>query len=231
MTEELVSYAEKLFAATHAIEDCFRVAKCLSDLGRYEELSNLLSNNAGLVDQSVNLQSLQAWTLYRDGYFEKARSVLQTLSEYSATASHRALRVDIAISSGDWASLVAYCEEIWADRERASAEELLNAAEISEALNSPHARELVMAATRKSPDNPDILVNAYMQATRGGWEQNPSVATWIQRAGEKSDPKGPVQRVSIKELFDQKPAWDKRASDAIDQLNAGKILPSQLQTC
>ena len=140
MSEELLPYAEKLFTETHADEDCLRVAKCLSDLDRHEDLLNFLSRIAGLVNSSVNLRSLWAWTLFRDGRFDDARNVLEALKDYADSATYRALRANIAISTGDWASLLVLCEEIWTDREKVTAEELLQAAQLSEIVGGPHSR-------------------------------------------------------------------------------------------
>ena len=221
--EELLPYAEKLFAKTHADDDCLRVAKCLSELDRHEDLLNFLSRNAGLVNSSVNLRSVWAWTLFRDGRFDDARNVLDTLKEYAHSPTHRALRANIAISTGDWASLLVLCEEIWTDREKVTADELLQAAQISEIVGGPHSREMVIAATEREPDDPAVLANAYFLAARGGWEQSQQVAAWIQRAAQKSGSTGPIQTVSLKQLVDQKPAWDKRAGDTLELLNAGKL--------
>ena len=79
---DLFPYAEKLFAATRALEDCFRLARCLNVLGRYGELYRLLSTNAALVEQSTELSSLWAWALYREGLFKEAEAVLGAMPEH-----------------------------------------------------------------------------------------------------------------------------------------------------
>ena len=119
--------------------------------------------------------------------------------------AHRALRANIAISTGDWASLLVLCEEIWTDRAKVTADELLEAAQISQIVGGPHSREMVIAATEREPDDPAVLANAYFLAARGGWEQSQQVAAWLQRAAEKSGPTGPIQMASLKQLVDQKP--------------------------
>lgn len=221
--EDLLPYAEKLFAATHALEDCFRLARCLNALGRYGELYRLLSTNTALVEQSANLRSLWAWTLYREGSFKKAEAVLEAMPEHKDSPSHRALTVNIAIASGSWATLLVYCEQIWATRDTATVEELLQAAGISQALGGPHSRDLVLKAVEKEPENPAVLIAAYAQAVRGSWEQNPQVSGWLQTAAGKSGSGGPVQSVSLKEVVEQKPAWDKQARDIFAQLSSGRM--------
>ena len=65
----------------------FRAAKCMSDLDRHEDLLNFLSRNVGLVNSSVNLRSIWAWTLFHEGRFDDARNVLETLKEYANSSS------------------------------------------------------------------------------------------------------------------------------------------------
>jgi hypothetical protein len=223
MWEELLPYAQKLFAETHDVTDCFMVARALDRLDRYGELFAFLSANAALVDTAPNLKAMWAWTLWREGKFGEAKKVLDELAPFQKTASHRALRVNIAISSGNWAALNAYCDEIWADRDQVTAEELLHAVELGQTVSNPHTRELVIAATEKSPTDPAVLSNAYSQATQGGWEQTAQIGGWIQTAAAHSGDDGPIKMVSLKELADQKPAWDRQASDVVKELNAGRL--------
>lgn len=223
LLEELLPYAEKLFATTHDLHDCFLVAKTLDRLDRYGELYVFLAKNRALVEQSVNLRAMWAWSLWREGKFQDASTELEALADFKTSPSHRALRGNIAISSGNWAALSGYCDEIWADRANQPAEELLHAAELALATHNAHARELVIVATEKAPDEPAVLTHAYTQATKGGWENSPAVSGWIQRAAAKSGSDGPIKMVSMKELFDQKPAWDKQASNVVTELNSGKM--------
>jgi hypothetical protein len=81
----------------------------------------------------------------------------------------------------------------------------------------------VIAAAEKAPDDPGVLVKSYSLATEGGWENSPSVAGWIERAAANSGDDGPVKRMTIKDLFEQKPAWDKQAGDVANQLHIGKL--------
>jgi len=221
--EELLPNAEQLFSQTHDVADCELMARALDQLGRYGELFAFLSAQTSLVQQSVNLRALWAWTLWREGRFVQASAALDSLVAHRTTASHRALRVNLAISSGNWSSLNLYCEEIWADRAAVSVQELLQAAELANAIGNSHAQALVRAATEAAPDDPGILVKAYSLATEGGWEQDALVAGWIERAAAMSGEDGPIKKMSLKEVLDRKPAWDKHASDVATKLNNGSL--------
>jgi hypothetical protein len=164
-----------------------------------------------------------AWSLYRHGRFDEASSLLQDLAATRDDPNDRALRVNLAIASGKWDELVEHSASEWNKRDERTAAELLMAAKIAQAVGGPHAKDLVRAATEKAPAAADILMGAYMQATAGGWEGEGIAGGWLQRAAELSGEDGPIQRVSMKELFDRKPEWDQRATSTWQLLSEGKV--------
>ena len=172
-----------------------------------------MSRNMGLVTQSRNLQSVWAWSLYRVGRFAEATTALQQFAS-STDANVRQLRVNIAVASGAWDKLLGFCQETWDDRAQYSASELMYAARISVAVSGPHSRDLVAAAVNREPDNPEILAAAYFMAAKASWEQNtPTVSDWLHRAAELSGDDGRLERISMQEILDEKPKWDKQAND------------------
>ena len=219
---DLLPYAEKLFEINPSVETYERVVLCLNELGRYDELFASMSDNAGLIAQSHNLKSVWAWTLYREDRFAEATAALQQLSNTN-DPNARTLRLNIAIASGAWDTLLDFCQDTWNAREQHSAAELLRAAQVSFAVDGPHSRDLVVAATEKDPDNPGILAAAYFQASSAGWEQTPLVASWLNRAAQLSGNDGPLKTLSMQELIEKKPEWDKQAEFAWDQLRKGGI--------
>ena len=68
----------------------------------------------------------------------------------------------------------------WNKRDERTAAELLMAADIAQAVDGPHAKELVLAATEKAPTEANILMGAYMQATSAGWERENVAGRWLQ---------------------------------------------------
>ena len=44
-------------------------------------------------------------------------------------------------------------------------------------------------------------------ATRAGWEDDPLVFQWLDRAAELSDDDGPLQKVSLTDILERKPEW------------------------
>lgn len=162
--QDLLPYAQNLFEANPSVETFERIARCLNELGRYDDLLVSMSENSGLIDQSQNLKSLWAWTLYRDGRFFEATEALKRVSN-GDDPNARSLKVNIAIGSGAWDALLDFCQDTWEDREQYAAAELMHAAQISLAVNGPHSRDLVVAAAEKEPDNAAILTAAYLVAS------------------------------------------------------------------
>ncbi len=220
--QDLLPYVREFFAQTHSVEACLRLAHCLNELHQYGDLYEFLAANASLVEQSESLKTLWAWTLYREGRFGEASSALGALIN-KEDENARALRVNIAIASGDWESLVDYSNEVWAKRDSYSARELLQTASLSIVVGAPHAKDLTTAATEKEPDSAEVLAAAYFQATQAGWEQNEAVGAWLDRAAEKSGTDGPLKSVSLEELIEQKPEWDKQSANIWDQLRTGRL--------
>jgi hypothetical protein len=219
---ELLPYCENLFEASPSVEAYERLVRCLNELARYGDLLKLMSENQGFIDQSEYLTIIWAWTLYREGRFAEASAALARVSNEN-DANCRRLRVNIAVASGAWDELLNFCQDTWHNRDQYSAPELMDAARISTAVNGPHSRDLVTAATEKEPQNPNILAAAYFQATQAGWEQSPRVAGWLHRAAQLSGGDGPLKAVTMQEVLEKKPEWDKQAVMVWDLVKKGKI--------
>jgi pimeloyl-ACP methyl ester carboxylesterase len=196
--QELCQFAEILFARTRSLEDGFRFAKALNESEQYTRLFEFLSQNIDLISQSVGLKTMWAWTLYREGRFEDASVILEELIDARDDENDRALRINVAIASGNWDELVEFTTDEWNYRDRRAAEELLKAGQLAKAVSAPHAKDLVNAAAEKAPDDAAILAAAYFHATKAGWEQNSTTAQWLRRAAELSGESGPLKSVSIK---------------------------------
>ena len=164
-----------------------------------------------------------SWSLYQEGALLEARSELEKLSDDPENPNYRALRVNIGIALGDWPSLSAYVSEEYRAKEQRSAQDLLNAAQLALYLASPDAKKLLFAAADKGHDDADVLATAYFLATNAGWDGEAEVAQWFHRAVTLSDDKGPLQRMTLKEVFDRQPEWDQRESETWRLLSCGGI--------
>ena len=88
-------------------------------------------------------------------------------------------------------------------------------------IGAGRAVELVREAAERSPDDPNVLVGCYHLATTAGWEIDVEAHVWMQRAVELSGGDGPVQMVSIRDLFERKPDWERQESNVWGLLEKG----------
>jgi pimeloyl-ACP methyl ester carboxylesterase len=220
---QLCHYGALLFDRTKALPDAERLASALNQANRQGELLSLLKRYPDLVNQSDNLQMLWSWCLYREGLFAESKVVLEKLRSKRDHSSDRALVVNLAISSSAWEELLPYVEDEWRKAEHRQADELIRTALLAQIVESPRSKDFVSFAANKGINDPAILIGAYTIATKGGWENQPNVAQWLHRAAELSDDKGPIQKVSLKELVDRAPEWNRREADAWQNLYDGTL--------
>lgn len=145
------------------------------------------------------------------------------LSDDAGSPNYRALQVSLGIATGDWASLSAYIGNEYQNRADRSAHDLMGAAHLALHLRSPHAKDLVFEAAAKAGDDAAILAAAYFVATSAGWEDDPKVFQWVENAAELSGDDGPLQRMSLKDMLDRKPEWDRRESETWQLLAQGQM--------
>ena len=221
--QDLCPLVEKLFDQTHSVEDAFRVTRAFSGINEHNRVLQFLQRIPDMVARESDLKSLLAWALYHEGQFGEASAILAPLRATRDHVNDRALFVNLAIASGQWDALVGHTTREWEQRSERSAEELLRAGQLAQAVNAPHARDLVRAATEVASDNPHILASAYFHASNAGWESDPVANGWLLRAAEKPGGEGPIKSITMKELLELKPDWDRRASQLYKALNAGQI--------
>ena len=67
-----------------------------------------------------------------------------------------------------------------------------------------------------------ILAGCYHVASAAGWEGSVEVHHWIERAAELSGGDGPVQAMSLEQIFERKPDWERRESTVWELLEKGE---------
>jgi hypothetical protein len=219
----LCHFGRLLFNKTLALPDAERLAQALNQTHQYDELAELLRKFPEFLGQSDNLQMFWSWVLYRDGSLAESFVALKKLKAKRDDCNDRLLTVNLAIASGAWETLLPYIEEEWLKKDERAADELMHTAHLAQFVGSPRTKELVSAAVAKDAHNARVLMAAYLLATKAGWEDNDLVAEWFQQAVEHSGEKGPLQKMSLKELGDRKPEWDRRENEIWQQLSAGNI--------
>lgn len=220
--EGLFEYSKILFERTGALRDAEGVALALYNSKKNGQLVEFVKSNKTLLKQSQKLQMHYCWSLYHEGELLEARSEWGKLNDDWDDEKYRTLQIYLAISSGDWNPLSEFVAKECKEKDKRNAQELIRTAQLALQLNSPYAKELIRAAAKKGNDKADVLGTAYFLATRAGWEDQ-EVVQWIQQAAALSGEDGPIQMMTLKNLVDQKPEWDRRASEIWEQLNRGEI--------
>lgn len=221
--DDLCEYGRRLFEVTRSLEDAERLVNAFNNAHRSAALVDFLNVNPDLLSQSRILQMSHAWGLYHEGLLLKSRTALAKLSEDSENPNYRALQVNLGISMGDWASLSDFAAEEYRNRENRTPYDLIRAAKLVLHLESPRAKALVFEAANKAGDDAEILATAYFISTNAGWEDSPQVFRWIERAAEVSGDNGPLKRMTLRDIFELKPEWDRRESETWRLLAQGKI--------
>lgn len=220
---ELCEYGRCLFEKTRSLKDAERLVNAFNKTNRSEMLVEFLKANSDLVSQSRNLQFSYAWGLYHEGALLESRAAMVELSTESGNPNYRALQVNLGIAMGDWASLADYVEDEFQNREGRSAQDLMRTAQLALQLGSPRVRDLLFHTAAKANDDAAILAGAYFISTSAGWEDDPLVFQWLERAAALSGDGGPLVRMSLKDILNRKPEWDRRESETWRLLSQGKI--------
>jgi len=217
-------YGQILYERTHSARDAERLVYALRKINKNERIVEILAGNRTLLSQSKNLQLLYCWALYDLGEVLQASSELGKLNTHHDDPSYRSLQVNLGITMGNWAFLSAFVTSECLEKHKRTAEELMGTAELALRLGLPNnAKDLAFTAVTKGSDNADILTAAYFLATSAGWEDDARVFEWLEKAATLSNEDGPIRRMTLKDIVDQKPEWDRRESGTWQMLSRGDI--------
>lgn len=221
--DAVCEYGGTLFEITRSVPDAERWALALYNTHKTDRLVEMLEGHSDILVQSGNLQMLYCSALFHEGELLKACSELAKLGDDGNEVNYRVLRVNLAIALGDWNFLAAFVVDEYQEKENRSPSDLIRAAQLSLCLNSPHAKQLILAVADKGYDDAAALTSAYDLATKAGLEGELDAIKWLYRAFELSSNNGPVQQMALKDIFDRKPAWDRQEARTWQLLSRGEI--------
>ena len=221
--EDLCEYGAILFNRTGSLPDAERLTKSLSNTWQHARLVEFLERYPDIVGQSRNLRMQYCWSLYHEGQLLEARTELAKLHDDAQNPNFRALQLNLGIALGDWSSLAAIVANECREKHDRTAADLIRSAQLAFEIGSPNAKELLFAAARKADDDAATLASAYFLASRAGWEDDEEVFQWLHKAASLSGDDGPIQKMSLKDVLDRKPDWDRRESDVWEMLSRGDI--------
>ncbi len=216
--QRLCRYGRMLFEQTGALADAKRLAVALVKAQRSDVLIELVGEMPNLRQQSDTLQLMYCWALYHEGKLTGATSELAALDGMIEDENYRALRVNLGISTGDWASLAPLMEYEYERRAERSAEDLIQDARLAIHLGLPRGRDLLSEAASRGAEDAEVLAAAHLLAVNAGWEDENSVRGWLKRAVELSGTDGPLQQMSVGDLIARRPSWERQTSETWDLL-------------
>jgi len=220
----LHKYSEQLFINVKTVATMEWVATSLHNLGNLSETYLFLSENQDLIEQSNILQKLWVSAIYSTGDLAKAKTIAdELLNLFQGDPFLEELRIQIAITSGNWSWLSQYLWREWQGRAGSPAQKLMNLAKLSQSIKFDKTKEFVAAATEQDSANSQTFLDAFMLASNGGWEEDEFVGSWLGKAIDLSGEDGPVQKFSLDELIDLNPGWNEHRRDTYKQLKESRI--------
>jgi len=208
---QLADYAPILARATKTTADFELAVGSLFQTNRFVELLGLMDELPELQDLNDEWIGVRGWALYRLGRVMEARAIARALVSRRVVATDRELAVNTAIESGDWGYLQTILANEAARAEALPADELMRLARLALETNSFYIDRFRDTALTKAPDDPQINLAAYMLASNRGIEyQGPGPHAWFQKAVAGSGADGPIRQVSMREIVDTAPGWNKR---------------------
>lgn len=220
---DLCEYGLFLFRETCSLEDAERLAYAFTNAHKSEELVLFLDENSEFLLQSNKLKLLYAWGLYHEGALIKSREELVKLKEDTGDPNQHALIVNLGIAMGNWTSLLTHIANEYQNRNERCAKDLIRTAQLAVHLESPHAKDIIFAATSKAGDDATIFADAYLMASSSSLEDDPQVNQWLKCAVDLSGDDGPLQRMSFRNIVEKKPEWDRKKSETQRLLVQGQI--------
>jgi hypothetical protein len=217
---KLVPFAKLLFEQTHDSSALKRYVESLQRVGDCAEIEELYGRYPDMFDAG-GLMNAVAWARFRLGRLHDAQALL-TRAGAEAAKDFR-LASNLGIGTGDWTALGALVEEQWAARDALDAAELLYAGQLAALAGSHRASDLVKAAAKKAGGHPAILVGCYVEATGGGWEDDPETHRWLHEALQNSGSDGPIKRVDLKSVLESAPAWNEREDKTWKGMTEGRL--------
>ena len=226
--EALLPLLEDLMAHQRTVKNALDLVVCLGGRPFYEHrrIVEFLDVNVDLVELSPELRSAMAWALFNVGRLVDARELNERRLDGQEAEDALNLDINIAIASGNWERMATIAEREWQRRHLHDGEALIGLAQIAGRQGYSPERALAFArlATKKAPDNPQVLAAAHWLHFRLGRDDQTD-RKWLSRAFElSSDEEGPLWSTDLRTLVTEWiPGRHERLAEVEKNWLAGKI--------
>lgn len=200
----LLPLLKTLFKHEHTVENALNYIACLSNAPHFNhaEIVKFLDKHPEIVEMNDDLISAKAWSLFHSGEYQKSKDINDSLLTRRTEQKDVTLEINVALAAGEWERFSTIVNREWQRRDLHTPEMLMGLAQLAsqEDQNANRALQLSKLASEKAPDNPRILMAAYMLHCETGNEDKAD-PHWLARAAEHSSPsEGPVWNVDLRHL-------------------------------
>ena len=214
---QLATYAPILARLSPSADSFATAIKALFHEEAYAEVVALAGEFPDICAQDDEFASMHAWALFNVGRVMEARTLGRELWTRRGARHDRELAINTAVETGDWGYLQSLLATEIERIEDIEAHDSMRLARLALEVNSPYVDRFRDAALKKQPNDAQLNLSAYTLAVDRGDEYHEAEAQeWFRKAVEHSGAEGPVQSVSMKEMIDRAPSWNRNV-DTIDK--------------
>ena len=200
----LLPLLRELFERQPNISNARGYVACLSHPLHHNhgEIITFLDTHSDLVEQSDDLISEKAWSLFYVGEYQKSKDINASLLTRRTEQKDVALDINIAVAAGEWERFSTIVDREWQRRDMHTPQMLMSLAQLAsqEDQNATRALQLSNLASEKALDNPRILMAAYMLYHQTGKEDEADPNLLARALELSSANKGPVWNVDLRYL-------------------------------
>ena len=169
-------------------------------MDRHRELVDFLAGADDLVEIDDDLALVKGWSLFHLGRLIEAKLINGRLRRTRKDPNDVRFEINLALAMGAWEEFADILSREWAERDKREPRYLLQLARLVGDIDKDRALELAREATRKAPNNAEVLGAASLVAYRLGHDEE--ATPWMVEAARLSPPDGPVKTGGIRDLVD-----------------------------
>ena len=223
----------ELFNRESNLEHAYRLVHSLShpypDDGA---ILDFLESHPMVTEESLEMKSALAWSLFRVGRIAESRTVNDVLVQLAGRHNKDDLLLDvnIAIATGDWERLPAVVDREWPHRSDLEAEMLMILARVASQIGPSTERSLELArmAAKKAPTDPHVLTAAYHIHFELGRDADADPGWVSQALANATAEKGPIWETDLQEMVNVWLPRMRERRESIDRMLMGGEVPLTL---
>jgi hypothetical protein len=171
----------------------------------FDDIKTFLNSNQDLTNQSHALASAKAWNSFHAGHWREAKAVNNKLLSERDNPYDLDLDINLALQTGDWERFPVIIDREWPTRNEHKPEMIIRLATLAAEVDatSERAFDLAKLAVNSAPDNPEVLMTAYLLAVQLGRDDERDTARWIARARELSSDTGPIFQANLRTIVEE----------------------------